>query len=91
MKAKNPRPALRLAGDVNDQRQIDHIASPGFPASLERLITPADWLPLLSVSQATYERLRRAGRLPEPDLSLGRGLERWRPETVRRWIEGGGS
>jgi predicted DNA-binding transcriptional regulator AlpA len=43
----------------------------------------------LTISRRTAERLLSAGRLPRPDLRLGR-MPRWRPETIRRWIEGGG-
>ncbi|MFO0957428.1 MAG: helix-turn-helix domain-containing protein [Isosphaeraceae bacterium] len=44
----------------------------------------------LGISRRTLERERSAGRLPRPDLQIGR-MPLWRPETIRRWIEGGGS
>jgi predicted DNA-binding transcriptional regulator AlpA len=43
----------------------------------------------LSVSRPTIERMRSGGKLPLPDLHIGR-MPRWRCETIRRWIEGGG-
>jgi predicted DNA-binding transcriptional regulator AlpA len=43
----------------------------------------------LGVSRRTIERERSAGRFPAPDLHLGRA-PLWRPETIRRWIDGGG-
>jgi hypothetical protein len=33
--------------------------------------------------------MRSAGKLPRPDLHVGK-LPRWKPESIRRWIEGGG-
>jgi predicted DNA-binding transcriptional regulator AlpA len=44
---------------------------------------------LTSLSRRTLERLRAGGKFPRPDLTVGRRVL-WRPETVRRWIEGGG-
>ncbi len=43
----------------------------------------------LGVSRRTLERERSAGRFPPPDLSIGK-MPLWRPETIRRWVEGGG-
>lgn len=42
---------------------------------------------VLSVSRRTIERLRAAGKLPRPDLRVGK-MPRWRAETIRRWIAG---
>lgn len=44
----------------------------------------------LGVSRRTLERERAAGRLPKPDLQIGR-MPLWRCETIRRWIERGGT
>ncbi|WP_169981226.1 helix-turn-helix transcriptional regulator [Tautonia rosea] len=44
----------------------------------------------LGVSRRTLERLRSAGRFPKPDRVVGR-MPLWAPETIRKWIEGGGS
>jgi predicted DNA-binding transcriptional regulator AlpA len=43
----------------------------------------------LGISRRTMERERSAGRFPPPDLTIGR-MPLWRPETIRRWVEGGG-
>jgi predicted DNA-binding transcriptional regulator AlpA len=43
----------------------------------------------LGVSRRAIERERSAGRLPKPDRKIGR-MPIWSPETIRRWIEGGG-
>jgi predicted DNA-binding transcriptional regulator AlpA len=46
---------------------------------------------VLSCSRREIERMRSAGRLPRPDLTVGRRSPRWRPETILAWIaEGGG-
>ena len=43
----------------------------------------------LGISRRTLERERSAGRFPPPDLHIGK-MPLWRPETIRRWVEGGG-
>lgn len=43
----------------------------------------------LGISRRSIERERAAGRFPKPDLHIGR-MPLWRPETIRRWVEGGG-
>ena len=61
--------------------------------SLEALLRLADLAEALNVSGRTIERLRSAGLLPRPDLMLGVGARkspRWKPETIRQWIEQGG-
>jgi len=62
-------------------------ASPKLP--IEPLVTIDGWTQILNVSRRSFERMRSAGLIPPPDVRVGR-LPRWRPETVRRWIEGGG-
>src|SRR4051812_41595585 len=41
------------------------------------------------VSRRALERERAAGRLPKPDLHIGK-MPLWRVETVRAWLERGG-
>lgn len=43
----------------------------------------------LGISRRAIERERSAGRFPKPDLTIGR-MPLWRPETIARWVEGGG-
>ncbi len=43
----------------------------------------------LDISRRALERERSAGRFPPPDRTIGR-MPLWRPESIRRWIEGGG-
>jgi predicted DNA-binding transcriptional regulator AlpA len=58
-------------------------------AAIEPLLTMTDLARLLVCDRRTVERLRAAGRLPRPDLHIGR-LPRWRLETISAWIERGG-
>lgn len=44
----------------------------------------------LGISRRTLERERSAGRFPPPDLAIGKA-PLWKPETIRRWIDGGGA
>lgn len=61
------------------------------PAPRERLTFRLDELAAaLGLSRRTIERERSAGRFPRPDLTVGK-MPLWRPETIREWIEGGGS
>jgi predicted DNA-binding transcriptional regulator AlpA len=43
----------------------------------------------LGVSRRTIERERSAGRFPKPDRTIGK-MPVWSPETIRRWVNGGG-
>jgi hypothetical protein len=89
MSIKKRRPGHDSQTADNPLCTVDPSTKPALPASVERLITPDDWPQILSVSPTTVERLRRAKKLPEPDLFLF-SLPRWRASTVRAWIEGGG-
>jgi predicted DNA-binding transcriptional regulator AlpA len=55
-------------------------------ALLWRLATVAK---SLGIGRRTLERMRAAEQFPPPDVMFGRS-PRWRPETIRRWVEGGG-
>jgi predicted DNA-binding transcriptional regulator AlpA len=56
---------------------------------LEPLLSIADLVRVLNASRRVVERLKSAGKLPRPDLIIGR-MPRWRPDTIRQWIEQGG-
>lgn len=43
----------------------------------------------VGVSRRALERERVAGRLPRPDLHIGK-MPLWRVETIRAWLERGG-
>jgi predicted DNA-binding transcriptional regulator AlpA len=64
--------------------------SPGTPRSdpaVPRLTWRIDDLATaLGVSRRVIERERSAGRLPSPDLHIGR-VPLWKPESIREWIE----
>jgi predicted DNA-binding transcriptional regulator AlpA len=60
-----------------------------FPA-VEPLLRIADLTRWLSCDVRTVDRMRSAGRLPKPDLVVGRRSPRWRVETIRDWINSGG-
>jgi excisionase family DNA binding protein len=85
------RPRIAQSEAVMDQvsSKADPITLPALPASIERLCTIDDWCVALQVSRPTVERFIRDGRLPQADLRLGR-LPRWRPATLKRFVEGGG-
>ncbi len=57
--------------------------------SLAQLLSVADLARVLNGSRRTIEHLRAAGKLPRPDLHIGK-MPRWKAETIRRWIEEGG-
>ncbi|MDR3618222.1 MAG: helix-turn-helix domain-containing protein [Paludisphaera borealis] len=62
-------------------------AEPG-PA-IEPLLSIDDVAAALSCSRRLVERMRSAGKLPRPDLHVGR-MPRWKRETLVRWIAEGG-
>ena len=66
-------------------------AKPGrtLPASIEPLLHIDDLAALLSCSRRLVERLRSAGKVPRPDIMVGK-CPRWKPATIRAWIERGG-
>jgi len=58
--------------------------------AIERLAYRLDELAKgLGISRRTLERERSAGRFPQPDLTIGKA-PLWKPETIQRWIDGGG-
>jgi len=59
------------------------------PASIEPMLHIDDLAELLSCSRRFVERMRAAGKIPKPDIHVGR-CPRWKPATIRAWIERGG-
>ena len=58
--------------------------------TIERLAFRLDGIARgLGISRRTLERERSAGRFPPPDVTIGK-MPLWKPETIRRWIDGGG-
>jgi predicted DNA-binding transcriptional regulator AlpA len=56
------------------------------PIAIEPLLTIDGLAAVLSIARRTAERLKSAGKLPRPDLTIGR-MPRWKPETIRCWID----
>jgi hypothetical protein len=54
--------------------------------AVEPMLSIADLAAMLNASRRTTERLKSAGKLPKPDLHVGK-MPRWKPETVRSWID----
>ncbi len=75
------QPESRPQGDFPRGRTL--------PASIEPLLHIDDLAALLSCSRRLVERMRSAGKLPKPDIHVGK-CPRWKPATIRAWIERGG-
>src|SRR5271166_4219646 len=58
------------------------------PLGMEPMLGIDDLAALLRCSRRLIERMRSAGKVPPPDLRVGR-MPRWRAETIRQWIGGG--
>lgn len=61
----------------------------GLPVD-EPLVSIAGIVEWTGLGRSTIERLKSSGRLPRPDLTVCRS-PRWKAQTIRRWIEEGGS
>jgi predicted DNA-binding transcriptional regulator AlpA len=55
-------------------------------AGIEPTVTIDQWAAALACSRREVERMRSAGKLPPPDLTIGRS-PRWKAETLRAWID----
>ena len=55
-------------------------------SGVEPLLTLDCWARALACSRREVERMRSAGKLPTPDLMIGRS-PRWRAATLRAWID----
>src|SRR5262245_6296558 len=95
-----PRPATDDPGPVTptDPSDCQHearaqVGSPRpertLPPGIEPMLGIDDLATLLSCSRRLVERMRSAGKVPKPDIKIGK-MPRWKPETIRRWIEDGG-
>jgi hypothetical protein len=58
--------------------------------TVEPLLNTDDLARVLNAGRRTVERLRNTGKLPQPDLYVGK-MPRWSPETISQWIGGGGA
>jgi excisionase family DNA binding protein len=91
MLSAKQHPRLATEG-VEDQSfsNIDPTKPVRLASSIEPAATIKTWAAALVVSVPTIERMIRAGQIPAADFRVGR-LPRWRPSTVRDWIESGGA
>jgi hypothetical protein len=79
--------ALRPLGNF---KMADAIEAKPEPSPIPRLTWRlGDISKALGISRRALERERSAGRLPKPDLTIGR-MPLWRVETIQAWIERGG-
>src|SRR5271166_1953253 len=69
---------IRLA-DQPEARDAGHIIEP--------MLSIDDLTALLSCSRRLVERMRSAGKVPKPDIKIGK-MPRWKAATIRAWIEG---
>jgi hypothetical protein len=54
------------------------------------LLSKRDLASWLGLSLRSLEMMRSSGRLPAPDVVFGR-LPRWRVETIKAWLDAGGT
>ena len=94
--APRRKPAVYDPGPVRLADAIDRppeapAAKPGrtLPASIEPMLHIDDLAALLSCSRRLVERMRSAGKVPKPDIHVGK-CPRWKPATIRAWIDRGG-
>jgi hypothetical protein len=66
---------------VLDRREVAGLVEP--------LLDRSDLGNVLKCSLVTLDRLKSAGKLPKPDLILGRS-PRWRAESIRAFLAKGG-
>lgn len=52
----------------------------------EQLVSPEGFAAYLAIGRRTFQTWRAVGKLPPPDLSLGKVI-RWRWTTIDTWLE----
>ena len=82
-------PDPRPVGPPADPRPVAARPKRTLPVGIEPLLGIAELCARLNCSRRILERMRSAGRVPRPDFQLGK-CPRWKPETIRLWIERGG-
>jgi predicted DNA-binding transcriptional regulator AlpA len=71
--------------------QKSEASNPSLQSHSEKLVFGmSEVARVLSVCRRTIERERSAGRFPKPDLHIGK-RPLWRRETIRSFVEMGGS
>src|SRR5271157_1609347 len=86
-----PKRGPTLPAGFGRQPEASLDAKPGrtLPASIEPMLHIDDLAELLSCSRRLVERMRSAGKIPKPDIHVGK-CPRWKPATIRTWIDRGG-
>jgi hypothetical protein len=90
--AKADSGPLRLDGTLApppEDTRPEAKRGPILPAGIEPLLGIDDLAAVLNCSRRLVERMRSAGKVPKPDIQIGK-MPRWRVETIRRWIAEGG-
>ena len=57
---------------------------------IEPMLSIDDLAAILRCSRRVVERLRSGGKVPKPDIKIGK-MPRWKAATIRAWIEKGGA
>jgi hypothetical protein len=83
--AERPSPAQRTKTGNHAERLAGSIVRLAL-AGLEPAIEIDDWSVLFGCSRREVERLRAAGKLPPPDLRVGKS-PKWLAALVRKFLE----
>ncbi len=91
MPTMDGRGPVSLAKPVDSPEHPLPEAMPGrtLPAGIEPMLGIDDLAALLSCSRRLVERMRSAGKVPRPDIKIGK-MTLWKAATIRAWIERGG-
>jgi predicted DNA-binding transcriptional regulator AlpA len=87
--ATHPSGPLSLADSIGPQDLAVKLGLT-MAAAIKPLLRISDLERLLACNRRTIERMRACGRLPKPDLLIGRRSPRWRVSTIQAWIDRGG-
>ena len=55
-------------------------------AGIEPMLSIDDLAAALACDRRTVERMKSAGKLPPPDMKVGK-MPRWKPATFRQWVD----
>ncbi|MGO9601659.1 MAG: helix-turn-helix transcriptional regulator [Isosphaeraceae bacterium] len=83
-----PAPRLKPAPDDPGRLRVADMP-PGAGHIVETLLSLDDLAKILKCSRRLVERMRSAGKVPKPDIHVGK-CPRWKPATIRAWIDRGG-
>ena len=86
-----PRRKARVADAIDPPENLRPEAKrgPTLPAGFEPMLGIDDLAALLSCSRRLVERMRSGGKVPRPDMHVGR-CPRWKAATIRAWIKRNG-